>query len=461
MVIYDSRQKAKVPFVPCEGRKVNIYVCGPTVYDDAHLGHARSALTFDLLRRVLRQNRYEVVFASNITDVDDKIIAKAIENKTTIAEVSGKYTKNYFEQMDAIGVEKPDLTPKATQYLDAIYAMIQTLLDKDYAYKTSNGDIYFDTSKDAFYGSLSQKNEDETQTRARVASSEEKRNPKDFALFKADDGEYGFEAPFGKGRPGWHIECSAMIEKIFGKQIDIHGGGADLIFPHHENEAAQTRCACAHPLAKYWMHNGFVRIGGEKMSKSLGNSFYLKDALKEFEGEVIRFYLMSSHYRSDFNFSVEDLQASKKRLDKLYRLKKRLYGVGAAKKGDKEFENSLTEALSDDLNVSKALSYVDEFVASSNEALDKDENNKGLKKQIVASLDFIQKLLGLGCKESFRYFQFGLDASFIENVEQLIAERLAAKEQKDYAKADAIRLDLQKMGIRLMDTPQNTLWEKE
>lgn len=461
MLIYDSTQKEKVTFLPLQKDEVTIYVCGPTVYDDAHLGHARSALTFDLLKRVLKANRYNVVFASNITDVDDKIIKKAIEQNVGIEQITQNYTQRYFEQMEQIGVKKPDITPKATSHLQDIYAMIEKLLSKGFAYKVDSGDIYFDTSKDSEYGSISKKNEDENNTVARVQSSKEKRNAKDFALFKADSGEFGFDSPFGKGRPGWHIECSAMIESIFKKTVDIHGGGADLLFPHHENEAAQTRCACSHPIAKYWMHNGFVRIDGQKMSKSLGNSFYLKDALKSYEGEVLRYYLLSSHYRSDFNFSEEDLLSSKKRLDKLYRLKKRLYGVGAAKKGDSEFENAVIESLSDDLNVSKAFALLDEFIASSNEALDKDEKNKGLKKQIVASLAFVEKLLGLGCKDSFEYFQFGLDKEFIAQIESLIEQRTQAKKDKDYEKADSIRQQLSQKGIRLMDTPQMTVWEKE
>ena len=460
MFIFDSRIKQKVKFEPLSGRQVNIYVCGPTVYDDAHLGHARSAVSFDLLKRVLQANHYEVIYASNITDVDDKIINKAIEKGCSIDAITTLYTQNYFDQMAQIGVQNPDYTPKATQSLHSIWAMIEKLLHKGYAYKTQNGDIYFDTTKDSEYGTISNKNEQEENTQARVQTSVEKKDRKDFALFKADEGAFSFDSPFGRGRPGWHIECSAMIEQVFGKAVDIHGGGADLIFPHHENEAAQTRCASGHEIAKYWMHNGFVRIGGEKMSKSLGNSFYLKDALLHYHGEVLRFYLLSSHYRSDFNFSEEDLIASKKRLDKIYRLKKRVYGIGAAKKGDKDFESAMLEALSDDLNSSKAFAVIDEFVASANEALDKDSSNKGLKKQIVASIEFVSQVVAIAKEDPFEYFKFGLESAFIDEIEKLIAQRVQAKAQKDYAKADEIRSMLEEKKIALMDTPNGTIWEK-
>ena len=460
MFIYDSKIKKKVKFEPISDRKVDIYVCGPTVYDDAHLGHARSAVTFDLLKRVLQANRYNVCFASNITDVDDKIINKAIESQTSIESITTKYTQNYFDQMAKIGVQKPDYIPKATASLQSIWKMIDTLLQKGYAYKTANNDIYFDTSKDSAYGTLANKNEKEELVQARVEQDGAKKDRKDFALFKAHSGEFAFDSPFGRGRPGWHVECSAMIEEIFGKAVDIHGGGADLLFPHHENEAAQTRCATGHEVARYWMHNGFVRIDGQKMSKSLGNSFYLKDVLQHYHQEVVRFYLLSSHYRSDFNFSDADMLSAKKRLDRIYRLKKRVHGIGAAKQADKQFYKLLLEALSDDLNTSKAFAAVDEYVAKMNEALDANSADKGLKKQIVASLEALQKLLGLSCEDPFEYFKFGLDKEFIQEVEALIKQRSQAKKDKDYAKADAIRQQLQQKQITVMDTAEKTVWEK-
>ncbi len=460
MHIYDSVAKRKLPFTPLHGRDVTIYVCGPTVYDDAHLGHARSAVAFDILRRTFEMQHYNVTFAKNVTDIDDKIINKAIEQKRSISDVAGEYLQSYERDMAALNVKSADISPKATQSLEAMTQMIQTLLDKECAYQTPNGDIYFDTSKDDDYGCIAQRNEDETQTKQRVESSDEKRNVKDFALWKASQGEFSLSSPFGTGRPGWHLECSAMIEKHFQGTIDIHGGGADLLFPHHENEAAQTRCATGHKIANYWMHNGFVRINGEKMSKSLGNSFFIKDALQNYHGEVLRFYLLSSHYRQDFNFSEEDLLASKKRLDKLYRLKKRLGETAAAKKPEAQFAKGMLEAMNDDLNTSKALALLDEMVAQGNEALDLDPKDKGSKKLFAANLDFVGKLLGVGLEDPFRYFQFGLDPRFIEQIEALIAKRAEAKKAKDFAAADAIRDEIAAMGITLMDTPNGTVWEK-
>ncbi|MEY3091181.1 MAG: hypothetical protein RL113_1497, partial [Pseudomonadota bacterium] len=330
MHIYDSVQKTKLPLEPiCKG-KVSIYVCGPTVYDDAHLGHARSSLAFDLLSRTLHALGYEVTMGKNFTDIDDKIIKKVEETGKTLEEITTFYMQRYLDDMAALGVQRPDIEPKATQSLEAIEAMIQNLIDKNFAYLTLTGDVYFDTSKDVRYGAISHKVGEDEENQSRVAHTLEKRNPKDFALWKACKGDEDicFDTAFSSGRPGWHIECSAMIEKHFhGDEnftIDIHGGGADLLFPHHENEAAQSRCATGHELAKYWMHNGFVQIDGEKMSKSLGNSFFLKDALKVYDGEILRYYLNSVHYRNDFNFSEEELLIAKKRLDKLYRLKKRI-----------------------------------------------------------------------------------------------------------------------------------------
>jgi len=327
VVFYDSVKKTKELFVPLNETCVKVYVCGPTVYDDSHLGHARSAVAFDLLHRVLKANGYNVIMTKNFTDIDDKIIHKMTQTGKTLEELTSFYINEYKKDMQHLNVLPNTHEPKATENLDAMKNMIETLLHKDIAYTIEDG-VYFDTSKDAFYGTLSHRN-DEEQTQSRVEENTQKRNQKDFALWKIKKDEtIGFEAPFGKGRPGWHIECSAMIHQHLAHndsseyEIDIHGGGADLLFPHHENEAAQTRCATGKNLAKYWIHNGFVNVNGEKMSKSLGNSFFLKDILKEYSGEVIRFYLLTAHYRNDFNFNEEDLIASKKRLDKLYRVKK-------------------------------------------------------------------------------------------------------------------------------------------
>ncbi len=463
--LFDTAKKEKRAFVPLKENRVTLYVCGPTVYDDAHLGHAKSALTFDLLVRVLEANGYEVTYARNITDLDDKIIQKSKESKKPIEQITSFYTSRYHADMAALGIKLPTIEPKATQNIDAMIELIHALLKKKIAYKTPSGDIYFDTAKDSSYLSLSKRFQEENEKQQRIEACGEKKNSADFALWKAaKEDEIGFDAPFGRGRPGWHLECSAMIQKHLAYDdtpyaIDIHGGGADLLFPHHENEAAQTRCATNHELAAYWMHNGFVRINGEKMSKSLGNSFFLKDALKLYHGEVLRFYLLSSHYRSDFNFSSKDLEQAKKRLDRLYRLKKRLFGLQSSKI-QTAFQKALLEALNDDLNVSKALSLIDEFIASTNETLDTPGKHKQLKKEAMSNLEYIQKLLGFGAQNPFEYFQFGIDEATKDRINELIAKRDVAKKAKDFALADAIRDEILSFGVQIMDTPHGTFWEK-
>ena len=406
---YDTSKKTKVEFVSLKPNIAKIYVCGPTVYDNSHLGHARSAIAFDLLHRVLKSNGFEVVFAKNFTDIDDKIIKKMKEEGKSLEEITTFYIKNYKNDMEILNILPNSFEPKATENLDAMKEMIENLLSKDIAYKTDDS-VYFDVSKDKNYGSLSNQASDEN-SQARVEINNQKRNSSDFALWKFEKAsDVSFASNFGAGRPGWHIECSAMIEKHLAYkdepfQIDIHCGGADLLFPHHENEASQTRCASGQNLAKYWMHNGFVNINGEKMSKSLGNSFFLKDVLKSYSGEVVRFYLLSSSYRANINFNEEDLLASKKRLDKLYRVKKRVYEVTASKVNEK-FENTVLEALNDDLNTSLAFSFIDEFINSSNDSLDKNPKDKTLKQEIVANIEFVEKVLGFGGSDAFSYFQF-------------------------------------------------------
>lgn len=461
--IYDSVKKQKVEFKPIIDEKVKIYVCGPTVYDNSHLGHARSAIAFDLLHRMLKANGYKVEMAKNFTDIDDKIIKKIYETNRTLEDITTQYINAYKADMKALNILDNSCEPKATQNLGVMEDMISNLLSKNIAYKTSNS-VYFDTSKDSLYGSISHKISDEN-SQARVEENQEKRNPSDFALWKfAKTNDISFKAPFGKGRPGWHIECSAMIEKHLAYknepyQIDIHAGGLDLLFPHHENEAAQTRCFSGQNLAKYWMHNGFVTINGEKMSKSLGNSFFLKDVLKSYSGEVVRFYLMSTHYRANLNFNEEDLITSKKRLDKLYRLKKRVYGV-IAEVANKDFKESILNALNDDINSSVALSLIDEMINSSNDKLDINQKDVSLKKEIVANINFIEYILGFGFNDAFSYFQFGIDEKTKEKIKELILKRDEAKKSKDFATADKIRDELSSMDISLMDTVNGTVWEK-
>ena len=464
MFIYDSVLKKKVPFEPIVKNEAKIYVCGPTVYDDAHLGHARSSIAFDLLRRVLIGLNYKVIFVKNFTDIDDKIIKKMKNSGKTLQDLTNFYIKRYKDEMHELGVSDADIEPKATTTIDEIIEFVQDLLDKDNAYMLDDG-IYFDTTKDEKYLSISHMQIDTQNLQARANTNDSKKNPKDFALWKFSKlGEPTYKASFGDGRPGWHIECSCMIEKHIANldapyQIDIHGGGMDLLFPHHENEAAQTRCHSGQELAKYWMHNGFVTINGEKMSKSLGNSFFLKDALNIYDGEILRFYLLCTHYRANFNFSQEDLLINKKRLDKIYRLKKRVYGLKSSLV-DKDFKKRLMDALSDDLNISVALSVVDDMLTTANEKLDSEPKNRAYKQEINANIELLDNILGIGYKNPYSYFQLGITADEKQVIEDLIQKRDEAKKDKDYNKADALRDELTKLKISLMDTPNGTQWEK-
>ena len=459
---YDSSKKAKVEFIPLKKDIVKIYVCGPTVYDNSHLGHARSAIAFDLLHRVLKANGYEVIFAKNFTDIDDKIIKKMNEENKSLEEITSFYINNYKNDMETLNILPNTFEPKATENLEAMQEMIEDLLSKDIAYKTDDS-VYFDVSKDIFYGTLSNQASDDNSI-ARVEINKEKRNSSDFALWKFEKAsDVSYISSFGKGRPGWHIECSAMIKKHLAYkdepfQIDIHCGGADLLFPHHENEASQTRCSTGQNLAKYWMHNGFVNINGEKMSKSLGNSFFLKDVLKSYSGEVVRFYLLSTSYRTNINFNEEDLLASKKRLDKLYRVKKRVYSV-ASSNINKQFQDSILDALNDDLNTALAFSVIDEFINNSNDSLDKNPKDKSLKQEIVANINFIENILGFGATDAYEYFQFGIDNNTKNKIEELIEKRSKAKIEKDFSKADSLREELTNMNISIMDTPSGVVWE--
>ena len=472
MVIYDSLSKRKLPFKPISEGLARIYACGPTVYDDAHLGHAKSAVSFDLLRRVLQAEGYEVKFARNFTDIDDKILKKMAQSGKSLEEITEFYTRRYLQDMSALNVADASISPKATENIAAICELISSLLQKGFAYEIAGDGIYFDTRKDGDYLSLSGKKEGAGKNIARVASNDAKHDEKDFVLWKFD--ENWFDSPFGKGRPGWHSECVAMILAHLDSGdphfcIDIHAGGADLLFPHHENEAAQCRCARHRALSKYWLHNGFVQVNNEKMSKSLGNSFFVGDALKIAPGEALRFYLLSSHYRANFNYSIADLLASKKRLDKIYRLKKRVRDVLAPSAGQNsapelpavevKFRSEMMEFLSDDLNTSGALAVLDSFVASANEALDRAPKDKALKAQIAVNLEFAKQTLGILYEDETEYFRFGVSEQQRAQIEELIKQRAQAKAEKDFTRADAIRARLTDMKIEVMDTPGGTVWE--
>lgn len=487
MRIYDSRLREKVLLTPINSNEIRMYICGPTVYDDAHLGHARSAISFDILARFLEACGYRVLIAKNFTDIDDKLIHKSQQSNMPLDVLAQRYITRYLEDMESLNVRRASLEPRATQFLDSICHFIQKLLDKNIAYALPNGDICLEVAKDSQYGTLSG-HLDDADSIHRVEVEESKKDPRDFVLWKAYKGEndVGYDSILGKGRPGWHIECSAMIDSVLSYHdkefcIDIHAGGQDLFFPHHENEASQTRCLREKELAKYWMHNGFVTINGEKMSKSLGNSFFVKDALKVYHGEILRNYLLSTHYRSPLHFNEEDLLQSKKRLDKIYRLKKRLdfqpstnirsqyhdsskhdeYMQSLLGQVNDDFKKALFESLYDDLNISLALSVIEECIKQTNDYLDSNPKDKAYKTVAKANLELVDSILGLGALSYIEYFQLGVDSSHKERIESLIAARLEAKKNKDFAKADKIRNDLEKEGIVLMDKANNvTEWEK-
>ncbi|WP_279041408.1 cysteine--tRNA ligase [Campylobacter helveticus] len=455
MVLFDSVKKEKLALKK-EGA-INIYLCGPTVYDDAHLGHARSSICFDLLRRVLLSLGREVCFARNYTDIDDKILKKMRESGESLEKITQIYINHYESDMKNLRVLEPNLKPRATEFIQHMIELILHLEKHGFTYTLDDG-IYFDTSKDEAYLSLSKRSFEETKTR--LLEQKEKKNESDFVLWKFDEEFYA--APFGKGRPGWHSECVAMIEALFKDGLDIHAGGVDLLFPHHENEAAQCRCAFNKNLASHWLHNGFVNINGEKMSKSLNNSFFVKDALKEFCGEALRFYLMSVHYRAHFNYSLEDLALCKKRLDKLYRLKKRLdlnSLEDKPKKCEREISTAILQALQDDLNISKALALFDEFIVNANLRLD-ESKDKGLREDLREDFKELALILGVGFEDAILYFQQGFDETQKAWIEEQIFKRTEAKKAKNYALADELRHNLAEFGVLLLDTPQGTIWEK-
>jgi cysteinyl-tRNA synthetase len=459
--LFDYKTKHKIIFEPQTAYKVSIYVCGPTVYDYTHLGHCRSAIVFDMLHRVLKTNNYDVTIVKNFTDIDDKILKKLKTTNQTLEQLTSYYIQQYQNDMKLLNILPNTIEPKATDNIQTMITMIDKMLKNSLVYKLNDG-IYFDTSNDKQYGCISGKTNDENDQH-RVSHNKNKKNQKDFVVWKFDTNDIYYKAPFGDGRPGWHTECSAMIDKYLSNKslayaVDIHGGGADLRFPHHENEATQTRVCHSQELAKYWIHNGFVNINNTKMSKSLGNSFYLKDILEKYPAEVVRFYMLCTNYATHFNFSESGLVSSKKRLDRLYRLKKLIYGTTA---DDTQTIQDIKSSLDDDMNSSKALVSVDMFVAESLNQLQNKPKDKQLKKQISNKLQYINDVLGIGYQDPYLYFQYGIDNKLLTTIDQLIHDRNIAKTQKDWAKADSIRDQLKALHISIMDTNTQTVWEKQ
>ena len=451
--LHDTRRGKKVPFEPQRDGEVTMYLCGPTVYNYAHIGNARPAVVFDLLARVLKR-RYKLRFARNITDVDDKINQASIDSGKPINEITAQYIKAYNDDMGVLGVQRPTIEPRATEHIPEMIAMIGTLIDKGYAYE-ADGHVLFDVEKDSEYGSLSRRNLREMIAGSRVEVAPYKRAPQDFVLWKPSSPELpGWDSPWGRGRPGWHIECSAMAEKHLGETIDIHAGGQDLVFPHHENEMAQSTCAHdGAPFANYWLHNGFLSINQEKMSKSLGNVLLVHDLVKLFPGEVIRLALLSAHYRQPLDWSDETLRSAREKLDRLYGA---VRGIAVSEEAIAAAEPpaAVIEALEDDLNTPKAMAAFFELARELNKAED-DEKRQRLAAQMYAT----GGLLGFLTEDADAWFTGDGDMA-AEEIESLLEERRRARADKDFTKADEIRDRLAESGVQIEDGAGGTTWRR-
>ena len=455
MKIFNSQTGKKEKLIPLDGEQVRMYICGMTVYDDTHIGHARTFLCFDLIVRYLRNAGYKVNYIRNITDVDDKIIARAKELNVDATELTDKYIASMEEDFNDLGMISPDLEPRATDNIESIISLIERLIDKGHAY-IGNKDVYFSTDSFNEYGKLSNRNTEDLIAGARIDVDEEKKNPADFVLWKQAQEGLAWDSPWGRGRPGWHIECSAMSMDALGNNFDIHGGGIDLEFPHHENEIAQSVCATGEKFAKCWMHTGPLRIDKEKMSKSLDNFITIKEALKEFPSEVIRFFLISNHYRSPLNYSEEGVHEAKSALDRLYTslidldLRKEEYS------NDADLISPFKEAMEDDFNVPSALAALFEIVKSIN--LAKENGNIKEANVLGATLVHLSEPLGILQQKTEDYFQVGATLSN-EEIQSMIDERNQAREDKDFELSDKIRDSLLEKGIVLEDTDKGTTWK--
>ena len=467
MKIYNTLSKSKEEFVPLEEGKVKMYVCGPTVYNFIHIGNARPMIVFDTVRRYFEYKGYDVNYVSNFTDVDDKIIKKAIEEGVTAEEISKRYIAECKKDMEGLNVKPATKHPLATEEICGMVDMIQSLIDKGYAYE-KNGTVYYRTRKFKDYGKLSHKNLDDLQSGGRsllVTGEDEKEDPLDFVLWKPKkEGEPAWESPWSDGRPGWHIECSVMSKKYLGEQIDIHAGGEDLIFPHHENEIAQSEAANGKEFAKYWMHNGFLNIDNRKMSKSLGNFFTVREISEKYDLQVLRFFMLSAHYRSPLNFSAELMEAAKNGLNRIVTAVENLkFLMGSAKtvtmteeerqkyEASSQYAASFEKAMDDDFNTADAIAAIFEYVKYINTNVGQDSSKEFLER-LYGRLSTLTDVLGIivDRKEEM------LDA----DIEALIEERQAARKEKNFARADAIREELLAKGIILEDTREGVKWKR-
>jgi cysteinyl-tRNA synthetase len=483
MQLFNTMARAKEPFVPLTPGKVAMYVCGITAYDLCHIGHARSSVVFDVLVRYLRHLGYAVTFVRNFTDVDDKIIKKANSEGVSSQEIAKRYIAAFYEDMDQLGILRADAEPRATQYVDAMADMAARLVKSGHAYRTASGDVYFRVRSFPGYGKLSGRDIEDMRSGARVAPGEEKEDPLDFALWKSSKpGEPVWDSPFGPGRPGWHLECSVMSEKLLGIPFDIHGGGQDLIFPHHENEIAQSEAATGKEFCRFWVHNGFVRINTEKMSKSLGNFVTIRDIYKRYLPEVLRFFLVTSHYRSPLDYSDQALDEAEKGLRRLYAAKGQMEQALTRAKwsGTKlpaeiaeelaKHEQGFTAAMDDDLNTAQALGHVFGAVRLAGRLLEdktlaKSGETAEILRRILKDFEDWATILGVCGRESQAFLselkagraaRLGIDPA---RVDTLVAARQEARKAKDFARSDAIRDELAGLGVTVMDTPAGPQWD--
>ena len=462
LTIYNSLTKQKAAFIPIEPDKVSLYVCGMTVYDYCHVGHARVMVVFDVVARYLRSLGYKVTYVRNITDIDDKIIQRATENGEDFKDLTLRFIQAMHEDAKALGVLAPDIEPRATQSIPEIIAMLQRLVDNGYAYLTDNGDLCYSVQDFENYGKLSGKKLEDLRAGERVEVDKSKRHPLDFVLWKrAKPDEPSWDSPWGKGRPGWHIECSAMSTSCLGNHFDIHGGGMDLQFPHHENEIAQSEGATGEKFVNVWMHNGFVRINDEKMSKSLGNFFTVREILERYQPEVLRYFILTSHYRSPLNYSDSELDTAKQALNRFYTALRGLVTASDDKQACsyQAYAQRFNAAMDDDFNTPEALAVLFELSHEINKVRTSD---KIKAVELANELRRLGGILGLLQADPETYLQQGGNEAglSVAEIEQLIAERKAAREAKNWKLADQIRADLEKQGIVLEDSKQGTIWRR-
>ncbi|TDB51369.1 cysteine--tRNA ligase [Photorhabdus luminescens] len=458
--IFNTLSRQKEEFKPIHPGKVGMYVCGITIYDLCHIGHGRTFVSFDVVARYLRYLGYDLTYVRNVTDVDDKIIKRAAENRESCDDLTGRMLAEMYKDFDALNILRPDLEPRATRHIPEIIELTESLIERGHAYVADNGDVMFSVESDQDYGLLSRQDLSQLQAGARVEVADVKRNPMDFVLWKmSKPGEPSWESPWGAGRPGWHIECSAMNSKQLGNHFDIHGGGADLMFPHHENEIAQSTCAHDGPYVNYWMHSGMVMVDKEKMSKSLNNFFTIRDVLEYYDAETVRYFLLSGHYRSQLNYTEDNLKQARTALERLYTA---LRGTDASVQpaGGEVFEARFIEAMNDDFNTPEAYSVLFDMVREINRLKSEDiDAANGL----AAELRKLAGILGLLQQEPEQFLHRGVQADDeeIAKIEALIKQRNDARKNKDWALADSARNQLNEMGIELEDGPQGTSWRRK